>query len=69
MKTRNITSRSRSFRSLHKDVEGAGFTEYILIVGLVVIAGIAAWTAFGDQIVAVLESQTEQIGAAGGGGA
>jgi pilus assembly protein Flp/PilA len=49
MKIRSVTFKRRQF--------GQGMTEYIIIVALVAIAGIAVWAAFGN----VAEEQVASI--------
>ncbi len=59
---------SRNTKSLFRNTVGASFTEYILMVGLIVIAGIAAWSAFGNNIDTAVRGQgTEMTGVAAGG--
>jgi Flp pilus assembly pilin Flp len=52
-----------SRKSLMKSTLGASFTEYILMVGLIVVAGIAAWTAFGTDIDTAIQAQGDAVGA------
>ena len=54
--------------SLFRNTVGASFTEYILMIGLIVIAGIAAWSAFGNNIDTAIRGQgTAMTGVATGG--
>jgi Flp pilus assembly pilin Flp len=67
--TTNISPRTESKKkSLFKNTTGASFTEYILMVGLIVIAGIVAWSQFGTSIdTAIRQQGTEMTGVAAGG--
>ncbi len=47
-----------SLKKLWRDEDGQGMTEYILIVVLIAIAGIAAWRIFGKQIISMVERAT-----------
>jgi Flp pilus assembly pilin Flp len=69
VKNRNPELHTRAAkRSLLRDTVGASFTEYILMVGLIVIAGIAAWSAFGESIDTAIEQQGSTMVDVGGGG-
>ncbi|MDQ3031895.1 MAG: hypothetical protein M3Y87_05710 [Myxococcota bacterium] len=59
MKNRNPNKSNTTAkkRSLLRDTVGASFTEYILMVGLIVIAGIGAWSAFGGSIDTAITGQ------------
>ncbi|UJR82152.1 Hypothetical protein I5071_42170 [Sandaracinus amylolyticus] len=50
------TTRARK-RSLLRNTVGASFTEYILMIGLIVIAGIVAWSTFGAAIDGAITGQ------------
>ena len=66
MTTTTKTSK-QSRKSLMKSTLGASFTEYILMIGLIVIAGIAAWSAFGENIDTAIQGQgTRMTGVATG---
>jgi Flp pilus assembly pilin Flp len=41
--------------------EGASFIEYIIVVGLVAIIAITAFTEFGDKVVAKLRDETQAL--------
>lgn len=63
-----ITVKKNAPKSLFRDTVGASFTEYILMIGLIVIAGIAAWSAFGNNIDTAIQGQgTTMTGVATGG--
>ena len=44
-------------KKLLRDQSGAGFVEYIILVGLVALACIAAYTTFGSDVKAKVEQQ------------
>ena len=44
-------------KKLLRDQSGAGFVEYIILVGLVALACIAAYTTFGSDVKAKVEEQ------------
>lgn len=44
-------------QKLIRDTNGAGFVEYIILVGLVALACIAAYTTFGSDVKAKVEQQ------------
>lgn len=44
------TARKGSLRRLAKDTRGANFVEYIILVGLVALAGIGAYRGFGKSV-------------------
>ena len=44
-------------KRLVSDTRGAGFVEYIILVGLVALFCIAAYTTFGGQVGAKVEEQ------------
>jgi len=43
------------------DTRGASFIEYIIVVGLVAIIAITAFTKFGDKVVAKLTDETNAL--------
>ncbi len=64
MKTR-ITTRAN--KSLLRDTQGAGLVEYVLLIGLVAIACIGAWAAFGGNLRTGIQGQgTRMVGVAQG---
>lgn len=55
---------------LFKDTRGAGFVEYIVLVGLVALFCIVAYKSFGDSVTKKVKEQgtaVEAIGNAQGG--
>lgn len=54
---------NKHINKLLKDTRGAGFVEYIILVGLVALLCIVAYRAFGT---AVADKVTEQAGAVTG---
>lgn len=63
----SIESAEGRKRSLLRDTVGASMTEYILMVGLIVIAGIAAWSAFGTSIDNSIRGQGTRMTTVAGG--
>jgi len=55
------TESTATKRSLLRDTVGASMTEYILMVGLIVIAGITAWNTFGESIDTAITGQGTTI--------
>lgn len=47
--------------SLRKDDQGLTTVEYIIILALIAIAAIAAWTTFGDSIIGQAEGSATTI--------
>lgn len=59
-------------RSLTSDTRGATLVEYLIVIAVVGVAAIGAWTLFGDTVIATSDQQAGQIavmGASAGGGA
>jgi Flp pilus assembly pilin Flp len=54
-------------RSLARDTRGATMVEYLIIIAVVSVAGIAAWSIFGDENRAKLDEQTSQVSDLPGG--
>jgi Flp pilus assembly pilin Flp len=52
---------SIKIRQLAKDTRGAGFVEYIILVGLVALFCIAAYQAFGDAVSAKVQEQAGEV--------
>ncbi|WP_428911918.1 Flp family type IVb pilin [Niallia sp. Krafla_26] len=48
-------------KKFFKEEEGQGMTEYGLILGLIAVGTVAAFTAFGEAIVTKLQSVKTQI--------
>jgi Flp pilus assembly pilin Flp len=48
------------FRKLAQDTRGAGFVEYIILVGLC-IGLVVAWKTFGGQVQTALTTQGEAV--------
>ena len=51
----------RKLQELARDTRGAGFVEYIILVGLVALFCIAAYQAFGDAVTQKVEEQAEEV--------
>jgi len=52
---------SDAFRRLHRDVEGATATEYIIILVLVVAATVVLWKQFGKMISSKFQGARDKI--------
>lgn len=48
-------------QKLIRDTNGAGMVEYIILVGLVALACIAAYTTFGGDVKAKVEEQGSSV--------
>ena len=57
----------RGLRRLGRDTKGATMVEYLIIIAVVGVAGIAAWSIFGDENRAKLDEQTSQVSDLPGG--
>lgn len=53
--------RKRTLHALFRDTRGATFVEYIVLVALVALGGIAAWKTFGGSIKTATEAQGTEI--------
>ena len=49
-------------QKLIRDTNGAGFVEYIILVGLVALACIAAYTTFGTDVKTKVTDQGTAVG-------
>jgi Flp pilus assembly pilin Flp len=47
--------------SLLRDQRGAGFSEYLVLVAIIVIAGIAIWNAFQNSVENKVTNTREQL--------
>lgn len=56
------------WKRLWKDEEGLTTVEYALLLALVAIAAIAAWTALGGRVSSTVSSVEGTMGSATGGG-
>lgn len=52
----------RKLQELARDTRGAGFVEYIILVGLVALFCIVAYQAFGDAVTAKVNAQAAAVG-------
>jgi Flp pilus assembly pilin Flp len=48
-------------KRLVSDTRGAGFVEYIILVGLVALFCIAAYTTFGETVGGKVEDQASEV--------
>jgi Flp pilus assembly pilin Flp len=53
---------NNKIQSILKDQRGAGFTEYLILVGLIAIVCIVAFTSFGEAIGSKADEFTGEIG-------
>jgi Flp pilus assembly pilin Flp len=51
----------RNLQKLVRDTRGAGFVEYIILVGLVALFCIAAYQAFGDAVTTKVNEQATEV--------
>jgi Flp pilus assembly pilin Flp len=51
----------RKLQELARDTRGAGFVEYIILVGLVALFCIVAYQAFGDAVSAKVQEQAGKV--------
>jgi len=64
--TRNLDdsqSAAHRFAALVRDERGASFVEYIIIVGVVAIVGMAGFKTFGFQVRAKIDQQAVTVSA------
>jgi len=58
-------------RLKNKGQRGANFVEYLVLVGVIALAGIAIFTTFSDKVQTASKGQgdsVEKLGGGGGGG-
>lgn len=58
----NQETAKKSLKSLKNDDQGLTTVEYVIILFLIAIAAIAAWTAFGDQLITKVGDAEGDIG-------
>lgn len=51
----------RKFSSLVRDNQGAGMTEYIILVGVIAMLAIAAFRIFGTSVSEKIEAQSGTV--------
>lgn len=56
-----MTLKLRKLQELARDTRGAGFVEYIILVGLVALFCIVAYQAFGDAVSAKVQEQAGKV--------
>lgn len=54
--TEQDTQRRSKTRSLLRDTRGANYMEYIVLIAVVVLVGIAGWSKFGKSVKTTVES-------------
>ena len=61
-KKQNLTVKAAELKSWLKGETGQGVAEYIIILAVIVVAAIVLAIAFHDQLSAVWDSVTSQLG-------
>ncbi len=56
-------TRADRFAAMARDDRGASFVEYIILVGLVAIVGMAGFKTFGFQVRAKIDQQSVTVSA------
>jgi len=56
---------ANKIQKLVRDTEGAGFVEYIILVGLIALACIAAYTTFGQDVTNKVQQQGAAVNGIG----
>jgi Flp pilus assembly pilin Flp len=56
-----MTMKIRKLDELARDTRGAGFVEYIILVGLVALFCIVAYQAFGNAVSAKITEQAGKV--------
>jgi Flp pilus assembly pilin Flp len=51
----------RKLESLARDTRGAGFVEYIILVGLIALLCIAAYRTFGNAVTKKVQDQATEV--------
>ena len=54
-----------NLRTLHTDIEGLSTVEYVIILILIAVVGIAAWRTFGNTVVSKINSGNSQVSGLG----
>jgi pilus assembly protein Flp/PilA len=61
---KNLLARlRRQSRALVKDDRGANMVEYMIIVGVIALVSIAAFSAFGDSVKGKIQEEGGKVGA------
>jgi Flp pilus assembly pilin Flp len=53
-------------RSLAKNTEGLSTVEYVILLILIAVVGIAAWRTFGQTVVTKINAGNSQVSGMGG---
>lgn len=53
--------RNSHLSKLHQSTQGAGFVEYIILVGLVALFCIGAYQTFGESVTGKVEEQAGEV--------
>lgn len=56
-----MMNKFRKLQALARDTRGAGFVEYIILVGLVALFCILAYRAFGEQVSNKVQEQGNAV--------
>jgi pilus assembly protein Flp/PilA len=56
-----MMTKLRNLQALARDTRGAGFVEYIILVGLVALFCIIAYRAFGTAVTTKVNEQAGQV--------
>lgn len=56
-----------NIKHMLRDERGGGFVEYIILIGLVALVAITAYTTFGDNITKKVDEQAKKVTSIGGG--
>jgi Flp pilus assembly pilin Flp len=62
MNTQGLTRPATFLQRLRRDEQGANMVEYIILVGVVALIGLAVFRAFGNQVSTTLQKQTDTVG-------
>lgn len=62
-KINEITVQKNNAKSLVRDEEGLSTVEYVIILFLIAIIGIAAWKKFGSSVSSKVDGGASSIGA------
>jgi len=56
-----MSKKPNALKSLLRDEEGLSTVEYIIILVLIAVLGIAVWTSFGDTVRQKVQGSTEAV--------
>ena len=58
---KELNSISSDLNSIAYDKRGAGFTEYLILVGLIALIGMGAFELFGAEVVTTVTNHTGAV--------